>query len=522
MHSMTYLTEETFAKIEFGMTLTEVFHMRTIALYTVTLWLILAPQRTSLAQVEQPEKASTKTSGNTILVAEIVDDTTGQPIDSFTALPGVGRLKDFKFRWQWQPHQIHEFKSGELIWPPTGKRAYRVDQALRIEADGYLPFITPTIRQSANINEKSKRAGVDQPPEPRPPIEVAPGAPGKITVRLQRDKGISGQVVDAGGSPMAGATVAVGTINFARGNWQNIHIARGNIHIWPKPSPNDSLRKRWERPKTVTTDKNGQFKLPSLNANVGVVAVHENGIAVGTYQEMMESPTLKLEPWARIEGQAIWNDKPAANERIRLYARRHSNEAVTDENGRFAFDKVPPGKVSIGRNSGPKKSNVTLTNPSATLQLLPGMTTQCVLGGRGRPVVGTITGFTNWQDVSISIHLNRRWPSNSFRSKDDPTVGAFHRFISSDYYRHYDKKPIGIAEDGSFHVDDVPAESWAIVVREVAKGKPESAVVNQGEGRFVIPMMPTGASDEPKDIGKIEISPNKRITLRKISPRNKL
>jgi len=495
--------------------------MRTVAPFTVSLWLILAPHQSSLAQDAQLEKASTKSSSNTILVAEVVDDETGKPIESFTALPGVGRLKLFNFRWQWQPHQIHEFKSGELIWPPNGRRAYGDDQILRIEAVGYLPFVTPTIKQSANTKEKRKRTGMDQPPELKPPIQVAPGAPGKMTVRLQRDEGFSGRLVDADGNPMEGATVAVGTINFLQGNWQNIHIVRGNIYMWPKPSPNDSLRKRWERPKTVTTDKDGQFKLPSLNEKVGVVGVHESGIAIGTYQELMESRTLKLEPWARIEGQAIWNDKPAANERIQLYARRHSNEAVTDENGRFTFEQVPPGKASIGRKSGPDKSNVTLTDPSASVQLIPGITTKCVLGGRGRPVVGTITGFTNWQDVSISIHLNRRWPSISFRTKDDPTIGSFHGFISSDYYRHYDKKLLRIAEDGSFRLDDVSAESWAIVVREVAKENPEDSV-NQGEGQFVIQMMPTGASDEPQDIGNIEISPKKQITLGKIFPRPQL
>ncbi len=493
--------------------------MRTVAQFTVSLWLILASHQSSLAQDAQPEKASTKSGSNTILVAEVVDDETGKPIESFTALPGVGRLKSFNYRWQWQPHQIHEFKSGELIWPPNERRAYGDDQALRIEAVGYLPFVTPTIKQSAKENRK--RTGMDQPPELRPPMEVAPGAPGKMTVRLQRDEGFSGQVVDADGNPMEGATVAVGTINSRQGNWQNIHVVRGNIYMWPKPSPNDSLSKRWERPKTVITDKDGRFKLPSLNEKVGVVGVHKNGIAISTYQEIMESRTLQLEPWARIEGQAIWNGKPAANERIQLYARRHGNEAVTDENGRFIFEQVPPGKASVGRNSGPEKSNVTLTDPSATVQLIPGKTTKCVLGGRGRPVVGTITGFTNWQDVSISIHLNHRWPSIRFRTKDDPTVGAFHGFISSNYYRHYDKKPFGIAEDGSFRLDDIPAESWAIVVREVAKEKPEDSA-NQGEEQFVIQMMPTGDSNEPQDIGSIEISPKKRITLEKISPRPKL
>ena len=489
-----------------------------VVLYTATLWSILAPHQSSLAQDERLGKSPKQSSRNTILVAEVVDDETGKPIESFIALPGVRRLKRFNFRWQWQPHQIHEFKSGELIWPPNSQRAYPDDQAIRIEADGYHLFVTPTITQSPKTREHRKRAGIDQPPELRPAIEVAPGTPGKMTIRLRRDEGFLGQVVDADGSPVAGATVAVGTINFVQGNWQNIHITRGNIHIWPKPSPNDSLRKRWERPKTVTSDKDGQFRLPSLNEKTGVVGVHDKGIAVSTYQEMMDSPTLKLEPWARIEGQAIWNDKPAAGERIQLFARRHSNVAVTDENGRFTFEQVPPGIASIGRNSGPKKSNVTLTDPSATVQLVSGVTTKCVLGGRGRPVVGTITGFTNWQDVSISIHLNRRWPGMSLRTKDDPTVGAFYHFISSDYYRHYDRKAFGITDDGSFRLDDVPAESWVIVVREFAKETPEDSV-NQGEGWFVIQMMPSGASDEPQDIGNIEISPNKRITHEKISPR---
>ena len=129
-----------------------------------------------------------------------------------------------------------------------------------------------------------------------------------------------------------------------------------------------------------------------------------------------------------------------------------------------------------------------------------------------------MVGYEDWRKVRVSVHLALTWPSQSFRERDDPTLPAFSGYISSAYYRHYDKAPFGIKADGSFRLDDVPAEQYSIVVTE----RDGDTVVNQGQSGFRIKLMPTGESDEPQDVGTIKISPHERVTRRKIEPRRPL
>ena len=457
------------------------------------------------------ETTSGERNNQTILKADVIDDDTGEPIVEFLALPGVGRLKDLGYRWQWQPHQIHRFRNGKLQWPPPGRRAYSQDQALRIEAEGYLPFISPTIKQPESTDSPIPSKTQNLPPEHAPPLIVSSDQPATITVRLKRDVGVSGKVVDADGKPLCDATVAIGM-----GNFRNLHIRNGELYLWPKPKADESLRTRWERPRHTKTDDNGRFTLPSEIQRARVLVVHPYGVRAISYDELSSGDVVELQAWGRIEGQAIWNGEPGAGQKIRLFAKHHLDETIADDDGRFAFDKIPPGEVGIGRDSVPPgKWNGIPTNPNGRVNVPPGELVKCVLGGRGRPIIGKVTGFDNWQDVSVSVHLDLHRPSNSFRSKDDPYPAAFRGYIASAYYSHYDQPQFGIQADGSFRLDDVPAERYAIVVTE-RDGK---AIVRQGENKFRIMMMATGHSNEPLDIGTVEISQNARVRSRKIAPR---
>lgn len=446
-----------------------------------------------------------------ILFAEVVDDDTGESIAEFVALPGVGLLRDLGYRWQWQPHQIYKFTNGQLRWPPPGRRAYSQDQALRIEAEGYLPYITPTIRQPGSQDSRTRRGTREQAPERVPPLIIDSNEPATLTVRLKRDPGVGGRVVDADGRPLSGATIAI-----AMGNFRSPRIRDGQLYLWPKPQPHDSLRNRWERPRYTITNANGRFSLPSEIQQAWIVVAHPYGFASTSYEDVVENDEIRLRAWGRIEGQAVWNGQPAAGERIRLFAKRHLNETITDSEGRFTFDKVPPGEVGLGRDSVPPGDwNGIPTNPKGRVDVPPGQTVECVLGGRGRPIVGKVVGIDNWQNVQVSVHLDLHWPSNSFRIDDDRTLPALYAYISSSYYRHYDIPQFDIEADGSFRLENVPAERYAIVVTE----RDGETIIRQGEERFQIKLMPTGESSEAMDVGTIEISENARISSKKIEPR---
>ena len=462
--------------------------------------------------VQAAENAKDDDNKNRLLIASVVDAASGEAIDRFIAVPGVGRLKDFGYRWQWQPHQIYEFTAGKLQWPPPGRRGYSMDQALRIEAEGYLPYVTPTIKHARKPGSRPQKELREQSPEPAEPLIVTPGQPAALIIRLRRDPGVGGRVVDAEGNPLSGATVAVGM-----GNFRSPHIRKGELYLGPKPKADEPLRVRWERPQHTKTDASGRFMLPSETQRSWIVVAHPYGVGTTSYENLIKGKEVQLQAWGRIEGRAEWNGRPAVGEKIRLFAKHHLSSAITDVQGRFSFDKVPPGEVGIGRDSVPAgKWNGIPTNPNGRVDVPPGESVQCVLGGRGRPIVGKVTGFKNWRNVKVSVHLNLRWPSNSFRRDDDPTLPAFYGFIASEIYKHYDKVPVSIEPDGAFRLDDVPAESYAVVVKE----REGDDVIRQGESRFRINLLESGKSDQPQDVGAIEISPDGKVTSKKIQPLN--
>lgn len=457
------------------------------------------------ASEKQAERA-TQTSGDadTILVAKVVDAETGEPIEKFAALPGVNRLASMGFVWQWQPHLVTEFANGKLVWPPRGRRAYRDDQALRIEAEGYLPAETPTITQPREQPHR-KRRPEDTPPELFEPLVAKPGEPARVTIRLERDPGVRGVVVDANGKPVQDVTVAI-----TMGNHRNVTVNEGVM--WFRQEADQSLRDKWVQPRHTVTNAAGEFTLPSEIQQATVIAASPKGYARLSYNDLILSGEIKIQAWGRVEGRAEWNGTPAAGERIRL----DGQSTLTDDQGRFVFEYVRPGEVYVGRHALPKgdKSGWIITNPNGRLNVAPGTTTQCVFGGKGRPIVGRVTGFKDWQNVTVSVHLDLRWPSMSFRSQGDPTMSAFGSYVASPYYRHYDKAEFSINSDGTFRLDDVPAEQYAIVVTE----RTGDQVTAQGESKFTINLLPTGKTDAPQDIGIVKISPDRRVTSRKIVP----
>ena len=102
-----------------------------------------------------------------------------------------------------------------------------------------------------------------------------------------------------------------------------------------------------------STDDNGRFLLPDDDSILRVAAASADGCAVAERASLSATPTLQLQPFGRIEGTFLVDDKPAAGHRISL-ATANDNKIgfsgfanTTDAAGHFVFPLVPPGKVSV-------------------------------------------------------------------------------------------------------------------------------------------------------------------------------
>jgi len=416
-------------------------------------------------------------------VAEVVDADTGRPIPKFLALAGVNPLEGLG--WQWQGHTAHEFNEGQLRWPPEGKRGYR-EQVLRIEAEGYIPHQTPIIQsdtQGAGPENSSKASGVSSESETQ-------------QIRLRRDLGIESRVHTPAGKPVAGATVAIGMANDEIVALAGTQVSHGQVRggrIWPRQH------------RKAETDADGRFTLPTEIQPAVVVVAHEVGVAVLSYQEFQSQPDIQLKPWGRIEGRVLWGDQPASVVEVTLisHGRKGDKElqptfsfsavqtSITDEEGRFSFEKVPPGPAQI---SGPSY------HPIQFVDILAGQPTGFVLGGLGRPVVGQLTGRTTWANVKVRIAPTA--PSAGDMHIPDSPWPSYLQFLRSPAGKLYDQRDIEVGADGQFTIPHVPPECYQLFVDERSS---DGRLQFVGGTKFTVETVPGGKSDIPLDVGAIKI-----------------
>jgi hypothetical protein len=106
----------------------------------------------------------------------------------------------------------------------------------------------------------------------------------------------------------------------------------------------------------VQTDGNGRFEFATPGVPYVILAAHPDGFVFATQTEV-ESGTIRMIPWARIEGTAYDGDKPVAN--ARLWGSFHMSDdevrrlrqlsyesrvsVTTDAEGKFVLERVAPG-----------------------------------------------------------------------------------------------------------------------------------------------------------------------------------
>lgn len=453
---------------------------------------------------DSKEEEAAKAPRNAFFTARVVDSATGDPIPEFIALAGTSHMDDIG--WQWQSHTIHAFGDGRLHWPPPGLRGYG-EQVLRVEAKGYKPFLTPPIKQLSG--DEAPRLGGDPAAARDLPgpyvIYGRPGAPGALDIRLERDRGVVGRVMTPVGGPAAGAQIAVATAA------RTVRIKDGEISLRPLGA-DASRRDRWSRPTSVTADQQGRFKLPTEISPAAVAIAHPAGFAAMSLEDLFGADHVTLEPWGEIQGRVMWNDVPGAGETINIGARTRVGrqfhlilsmyESVeTDAQGRFHVRKVPPGLAQVSRVMRPPGTEGASFRPIQFLEVNAGKPTPLVFGGKGRPVIGKLSGRDNWGQISIRLAPNAPRPGFMMNAKD-PTWPAYSQFLASQAGKNYVKSDVTVSDDGSFRITDVPPATYQLFVREIQE---DGKTSNIGYSRFTIETIPGGESDEPFDLEIIEV-----------------
>lgn len=325
------------------------------------------------------------------LVVIVHDANTEQPIPRFRAIAGVPSFatpEQFAERTlqeaaNYQPHTIQEGVDGRMEWPR--KSAYE-RMVLRIEADGYKPFRTGWIDQG--------------------------DGPRLVSVSLEPDAGVDGQVLQPDGRPADGAVLAV--VLPQRDATLDGAAIRGASGPLPQAAAD-----RWRRPTIARADSEGRFHLyTETDPASAILVAHESGVYELPASEFYKRPQITLERWGRIEGEAVWQDKPGANEPIAVSAYRDEYgypgmigqfiRVQADDQGKFAVEHLLPGRIQVGRPE--------FVGLYQHLTVLPGETANVRVGGEGRTARGRLTGRDSWE--GITIRFRPVAPSPSFGGAD--------------------------------------------------------------------------------------------------------
>ncbi|HET6427530.1 MAG TPA: carboxypeptidase-like regulatory domain-containing protein, partial [Phycisphaerae bacterium] len=392
---------------------------------------------------------------------KVVDGRTGKPIEAFNVFLGPSRgptspdlVSGTKF-----PGKGGSF---EVSLAGSAAGSYRV----RVEAVGY---------EKAVSDQFDCGDG-----------DVSVGTLRLVPARMSR---VAGVVRTPDGQPAEGALVSIAGLN------KPVYVGDGEI-----------LR-NMNSPTPIRTDGAGRFSLPWRDESA-LVVTHAGGYAEIPAAELEADNEITLKGWARVEGTLKIADRPGVSQTIELSWPFRSEgvhyhyQAVTDGQGRFRFDHVPPGDVRISRYV--KISRTTLSNSHHRyLALAPGATARVQLGGTGRPVVGKLVAPANlpvkmdWtRSAGVTLNLDRSSDTGDMRFRDWMHTPAGRAYVLAT--RSYGG---GVNADGTFRIEDVPPGRYVVTV---SAGEPlPPGMWLSARREFVVAEIPTGRSDQPLDLGPI-------------------
>ncbi len=376
----------------------------------------------------------------------VTDAETGKPVERFTVLTGYAGDETDRAHWQYDQARAHSGGSYEAKLDAGYRNFIRY---VRIEAEGYLPAVSRAFKEDEAEWDRVQ------------------------DFKLHRGAGTIGGVVHLpDGSPLAGADVVV------------LEAMRPIISNG-QPPPTGFCR-------VVRSGPDGKFAFPLPEPPFAVIVLHDRGFAERTSEQLAASTDVTIAPWGRIEGTFRIGARPGAGEKLSLVPRQsarldahtyYGGETTTDASGRFVFERVMPGAVEVGRTveSGQMSSTYPLAAP---VDVPPGATAKLIIGGTGRPVVGRLS-------VPKELAGQHEWTFRLVDFRPDRPRG-----------RVYAGK---LAPDGSFRIEDVEAGTYDLLIQ--ADGFQSDQPPYASRRGIIVPEMPGGRSDEPLDLGALEVEP---------------
>jgi hypothetical protein len=310
----------------------------------------------------------------------------------------------------------------------------------------------------------------------------------QVTLRLKPSASVRGVLVNAAGQPVPGASVAL-TKDGSMGGTQ-VQFRKGRL----TGSGRDTT--------IVTTDAEGKFTLGSPPETGGlVIAAADAGFARSTVDEVRHTGRLVLQEYGRIEGSIKIAGAPSAGQEFMFSLMNigvnldwESYRTTSDADGKFSFEKIPPGEGELVRLIKTSPSS-WMHSHKTTVTVAPGQTAPVSFGAEGAVINGQVRLEIppgEGEEFNFSGSLNSKMPAFNQKFATPAEATAFYQ---SAEWREQSKQRkyygVAINPDGSFSVDSIPPGEYTLSV-SATKPKPggeswNRATVASGSTTVTVP-----------------------------------
>ena len=226
----------------------------------------------------------------------------------------------------------------------------------------------------------------------------------------------------------------------------------------------------------------------------------------------------------------------------------HQFQATTDADGAFTIDRIPAGKVQIGRlietNTGQYRTMSTI-NPEP-VDVVAGQTVSVSLSDKGRPITGTVvlppslaghndgswilTGSartkSNLQPPPIPNDIKNGTPEQQqkwygdFMASDTGKKFLADQRAQMQTFRNY---PTEVGADGKFRIEDVVPGSYQLFFTVMQNATPTAERIDDsqlaaGSADFNVAEIPGGYTDQPQTVPDVPMDLLPHVSVGDVAP----
>ncbi len=275
----------------------------------------------------------------------------------------------------------------------------------------------------------------------------------------------------------------------------------------------------------VTTDGRGRFQLPGDDSLIRVFAANYKGYGEATPRQLAAQPTWTMEAWGRIEGRIIEGDKPVSGRDVgvetldgiaagMLRLSFSDFRTETDQDGRFFFERIPPGSLKVRRYLRTDRGNGNVSWPpghATDVEVRAGETTAVTLGTKGYQITGRLMlppGLLSTGDWEFIGRVQTQQPRPPDEMKDNPA--AIDQWLQSPEWQQHRKVAklslLSALSDGTLYGEGIEPGNYLVDCMAHVMDYKKGISIARAQAKPILITVPEEPATGTIDLGVITLS----------------